>query len=373
VTALSDRYRRTRELASENVLSPDNKLAARTPILWLVASVFFAPPLLAHHGAVTNGALYLTDEFIELEGEITEVFWRNPHARARISVVDDDGERTIWELELGPGPRGFEARGLVADDFVGRVRVAGYRSKRNPDSLGVLHVLLPGGQEYAQGNREPRWADTRVANAVREIDPAKVAEARRTANGVFRVWSRRLGGRPQPADYGHLLSERGRELFAEFNAATDNPELECRTGMATSMLDPVPMEIIDEGDHITIHLEEYDIRRTVYLDPDRSGVEPQGSPLGYSVGRWEGDTLVVTTTHIDWPYLDPYGTPQSADVQYLERFELSDDQTMLNYSLTATDPVMFTAPIIMERQRRWTPGVEIPPFNCVAEWERATD
>ncbi len=80
----------------------------------------------------------------------------------------------------------------------------------------------------------------------------------------------------------------------------------------------------------------------------------------------------MTTTHLDWPYLDPYGTPQSNQVRYFERFELSDDETMLNYSLTATDPVMFTAPITMERSRRWTPGVEIPPFNCVAEWEGST-
>jgi hypothetical protein len=77
------------------------------------------------------------------------------------------------------------------------------------------------------------------------------------------------------------------------------------------MFDPTPIQIIDAGDRILIHGYEYDIERVIHMDADESGAEPQGSPLGYSVGRWDGDTLRVTTTHIDWPYLDPQGNPQS--------------------------------------------------------------
>ena len=93
----------------------------------------------AHHGFVTNPVLYLAEDLGELEGELTEVFWHNPHARARLTVIDDDGDETIWELELGPGPRGYERRGIFAEDFVGHVKAAGHVSRRNPDSLGVLH------------------------------------------------------------------------------------------------------------------------------------------------------------------------------------------------------------------------------------------
>ena len=69
------------------------------------AIVLLASHALAHHGAITNPALYLTENFIELEGEIVDVLWRNPHARARMRVVDADGVEKVWELELGPNPR----------------------------------------------------------------------------------------------------------------------------------------------------------------------------------------------------------------------------------------------------------------------------
>ena len=111
---------------------------------WL--AFIFSSLVHAHHGSMANSALYDADELIELEGEITEVLWRNPHARAHLSVVDDNGEETVWEIETQPGPIEFGRMGISEEDLLGHVRVAGYRSKRNPDSIGVLHLLLPSGQ-----------------------------------------------------------------------------------------------------------------------------------------------------------------------------------------------------------------------------------
>jgi len=82
---------------------PNTTRSARTATLCFVASVLVAGQALADHGAVTNSAIYLTDNFIELDGEITEVFWRNPHTRAHMSVIDENGEEMIWELERGRG------------------------------------------------------------------------------------------------------------------------------------------------------------------------------------------------------------------------------------------------------------------------------
>ena len=335
--------------------------------LWL--PLVFSSMVHAHHGSLANSALYDVNELIELEGEITEVLWRNPHARAHLSVVDENGEETVWEIETQPGPVEFGRMGISEEDLLGHARVAGFRSKRDPDSLGVVNLLLPSGREYHANNREPRWSDSGVRIVQQEPDPVRAAAERETANSIFRMWSRRLGPRPQAESYSHLLTERGRELAAEFDAPQDNPELSCRSGVAATMFDPNPMEVVDEGDRITIILEEYDIRRTIHLGENAAPESQEHTLLGYSVGRWEGNTLVVTTTNLDWPYLDPYGTPQSDQVEYLERFELSDDHTELSYSLTATDPIMFTAPITLEHQRRWAPGIEIPPFNCAADWE----
>jgi hypothetical protein len=139
------------------------------------------------------------------------------------------------------------------------------------------------------------------------------------------------------------------------------------------MFDPVPMEIVNEGGRILIRIQEYDVERVIHMTAEAETVDPEPSPLGYSLGRWEGNTLVVTTTHVDWPQFDPYGTPQSDQTRYVERFSFSAEDEDLNYTFMATDPVMFTQPITFERSRPWTPGVELVPFNCAASWGDAAN
>lgn len=337
----------------------------------------------AHHGQASNGALYLTDDFIELDGEITDVFWRNPHTRARMRVVDDNGEETIWELELGPNPAVFEGSGIFADDLLGRAKAAGYRSRRDPESLGALHLLLPSGQEWGEGNRELLWSNTPIANETQQdLDPAKIAAAERTADGIFRVWNRYRGREylgMQDSEFAQLLTPRGHELAAEFDPATDIPELDCETGMPRAMFRAFgSMQIARETGRIVIRRDTYDVERIVYLN-DQSIPRAQASPFGFSVGHWEGDVLVVDTTHVNWPYISG-GTnrngaaPQSDQVSYKETFALSDEENgVLNYELTITDPVMFTEPFTHRSDWRWTPGIEVEPYDCAAEWEEPVD
>ena len=344
--------------------------------LFCLVSALVSPTLFAHHGAVTNGVLYYTDNLIELEGEMTEVFWHNPHARGRLRVVDDAGEETVWEVELGPGPSGLERRGLAEEDFLGRVRVAGFRSRRGGNSLGTIHVLLPSGVEYVQGRRELRWSNETLAAPDSAVDPTLEAEERRTAHSIFRTWMKTPGRGPEQDDLANSrdwLSERGREINALYDPVADNTELaECRQGMPDLMFDPVPVLIADEGDRITLESWEYNTRRTIYMDTATSP-EPAPSGTGYSTGRWAGETLVVTTTHLDWPYWSEFGLPQSDQATLLEIFSVSDDGNDLSYSLTVFDPVMFTRPFTVEDDRYWAPGRDIPPYNCVVDWEDSAD
>ena len=92
------------------------------------------------------------------------------------------------------------------------------------------------------------------------------------------------------------------------------------------------------------------------------------TPLAYAVGRCDGATEIVDTTLLDFPYIDPNGAPQSDQATYHETFTLAETGDVLNYALTVTDPVMFVEPFTLERPREWTPGVELVPFNCIAEW-----
>ena len=344
------------------------------PIIQMLLAVSFSAPVLAHHGSHTNQLLYFADELLEFEGELIEMFWHNPHTRARLRVVDDDGDEAIWELELAPGPRQFEAMGLVSETFLGNVRVAGYVSRRDPNGLGVQNFLFSDGREYVQvRGEEPLWSNQRLEGRLAGVDPTKVQDAEAAADGIFRMWDGgRIGGRPAsiaPDLLAQTLTERGRELVEVYDPVADNGQLDCRQGMPDTMFAPWPMEIVDDGDQIRIEATQYNLRRIVYMNDGSSERGSETSSVGYSVGRWEGDTLVVTTTHVDWPYYSNIGMPQSDRVRYVERFSVSNEERTLNYSITVDDPVIFTQSFTMDRTRQAAPGVEIVPFNCISEWQ----
>lgn len=342
------------------------------PLVTLLA----IPATRAHHGSVNNPGLYLADEMVEIEGEVTDVLWRNPHVRFRLNVTGENGEDVIWEAEMGPGPTEFRRRG-IPQDFIrpgDTVRVAGNVSRRNPETIGLIHLLLPDGREFVGSrNAENRWSnEPAVSIAFRipgpaDADPALVEAAREAAVGIFRVWGGSM--HPPHSDYVPLLTDRGREVAATYVQVRDDPELECRTGMPTTMFDPTAMQIVDQDDRILIRIRELDVERTVHMAAGADDAAPQGSPLGHSVGRWEDDALVVTTTGVDWPYFDPEGTPQSGQVQFTERFSLADGGNTLDYSLTVVDPEMFSEPFTLSRPRQWAPGLAMEPFDCLPEWE----
>ncbi|MBT5030658.1 MAG: hypothetical protein HOM55_00005 [Proteobacteria bacterium] len=142
--------------------------------------------------------------------------------------------------------------------------------------------------------------------------------------------------------------------------------------MPDTMFDRVaPMEVIDQGDRILIHLQEYDVERLIYMSAEHEQMDARLSPLGYSKGHWEGDTLVVNTTRVSWDYYDEVGIPQSEQVSFNERFSVSDDGNMLNYLITINDPVVFSEPYVRKSSRKWEPGREVEDYNCTPQWEGA--
>jgi hypothetical protein len=97
---------------------------------------------------------------------------------------------------------------------------------------------------------------------------------------------------------------------------------------------------------------------------------------GYSEGKWEGDTLVVTTTDLS-DGLDQRIYPHSEDARIVERFHMVPDDKVgkvLEYELTMTDPVYYTQPIHFTR--KWMPLKDghIMAYNCTEEpWLRLLD
>ncbi len=331
----------------------------------------------AHHGPVGAPAFYDTDQLVVLEGELTEVFWRNPHVRFGLKVVDESGSEAFWELETGV-PSQLESGGFSAEMFPvgGRVRAAGFVSRHRSDFLGLRNMLLPNGLEYAGGRGELIWSDRRLEPANAPDRERRDARPQAEADGIFGVWGMSL--RPSQwmdrQDYDHVLSEAGRAAKDAFRSI-DHPILQCvPRGMPERML-PGSMEFVDEGDRIVIRHFWWGGDRIIHLDRD---APPDGTPhshLGYSVGRWESEhVLVVNTTLVNYPYFDREGTPQTDQVAFEERFTVmlavGGEPARLGYRLTATDPVMYDEPLVIDAAFDWSPRGSIVTSSCEL-WERS--
>ncbi|NIW24570.1 MAG: hypothetical protein GWN29_08385, partial [Gammaproteobacteria bacterium] len=182
--------------------------------------------------------------------------------------------------------------------------------------------------------------------------------------GIFRVWT--SDGQSYDADLDSLpLTASARAARDAFNAVEDNPLYGCLPkGMPTIMQQPFPIELIDRGDEIHMRIEEYDLVRIIHMNGAPSPTEP-ASILGDSTGRWDGDTLVVTTTNIGWPYsFGQIGIPQTEDAELIERLTVTDNGGRLDYEITAIDATTYSEPVTLSKPYLWVPGLEIQPYEC---------
>jgi hypothetical protein len=135
--------------------------------------------------------------------------------------------------------------------------------------------------------------------------------------------------------------------------------------MPLAMLDQTPIEFVRGAASITLKLPAHNTERIIHMENGRPLEPPStSSPLGYSIGYWDHDVLVVETTNLNWPFLDTSGTPLSNEVQFIERFAVTADGSHLTYKLTTIDRVMFKGPITSDRRWAWTPGAVSEPHVC---------
>ncbi len=129
---------------------------------------------------------------------------------------------------------------------------------------------------------------------------------------------------------------------------------------------PLPFHIVQSEDKIFIAYEWGSNSRIIHLD--RPGTRAQlPSWMGYSVGRWEGDTLVVEVTdQMPDPWFDTTGTWHSDQLKVTERYTLMGPDH-IQYEATIEDPQVFTRPwtLRMPLYRRLEEGARLLEFKCV--------
>ncbi len=173
--------------------------------------------------------------------------------------------------------------------------------------------------------------------------------ASESARGIFRVWT--VG-----EVYSRDTTDEGGEMEVpylpaalaareEYDPLTDDTALRCiPQGMPGIMDNPFPIEFLEQDGNVILRTEEWDVVRSIHITADDDFDSQLSTPHGYSVGRWDDDTLVITTTNIDWPFFDDIGTPQSKDV----------DSDSRSYFGAITAVAWVRASMLLDRLRQHT-------------------
>lgn len=167
-------------------------------------------------------------------------------------------------------------------------------------------------------------------------------------------------------EYDFPLTQLGQERYESFRLDLD-PSLRCEPpGMPRSFYHLSPMDFTFEGDTLTIRYETMDVVRAVFMN---GAPPPEGTahtPNGFSVGYWQGDRLIIDTTHLSAGETTRDGFPKSAAMTLREeiRVEQRDDGLYLIESVTLTDPENFREPFTTVNEFALEPDWELLVFDC---------
>jgi hypothetical protein len=284
----------------------------------------------AHH----SGSAFDRQAQASIEGTVVRYEWKNPHVYVWIEEEAEDGELTTWEAE-GLPPAVLRRLGWTRDEVrVGdRVTVSGF-SGRNRDEA----ILMMSSLEKADETRLS--ASLRHMAAALSPNPAAIAQR---ASGLSGTWI--AESNPQVAAQFRprlAATEKGLEAINSFSEEVDSPYLSCIPyNGPIFMMAPDVKQIEVHDDVVFIRGDEAE--RTVYLNQESHDGAVE-SIQGHSIGHWEGNALVIDTTHFTplraiMPHI---GLPSGPGRHLTERLELNENRSHLNYSFELEDPEFLT-------------------------------
>ena len=238
----------------------------------------------------------------------------------------------------------------------------------------------------AQWPNHPDASVPRLANGDVDLN----APAPRTADGkpdLSGLWQGENAGRggappaeadaPPPAGFrdvgqnikgGLPLTPMGQELLKArvANNSKDNPEAWCLPmGIVQFHTQGAPRKFVQTPKLLVILYEASSGIRQIFMDGRKAPTgDPQPWYYGYSTGRWEGDTLVVETTHMrEDGWLDIIGSPLTDAATLTERIRRPTYGRM-TIDVTVNDPKAYTRPWTVRVNQRIMPEQEIIEFIC---------
>jgi hypothetical protein len=310
-----------------------------TAVLSLIATLpLFSAPASAHHSV----SMFDTTQEILIEGTVVRFDWVNPHMYLVVETKGPDGKPALVEGE-GLGITQALVDGLDRDALKPGTPVV---VRANPNRGGWGKQVRIQDVTTQDGEIHPFYAANR---RVRTLTPAASLEghwaparaALGAAFGAMAQWPVTPAGRAAQAN-----------LAADGLCYTEpTPVLSILDELST--IDVGEKEVVLRFDNTGDHVD-----RVVHMGVEHpANVQP--SRHGHSVGRWEGQTLVIDTIGFE-----PSGSgialnvPSSAGKHTVERLTLTEDRLRLRYEVTVEDPMYLSAPATLTQQWDHRPDLE---------------
>jgi len=337
--------------------------AIRASLTALGLGIAAAAP--AHHGF----GQFDRSQPVEIEGVITGIDFVNPHAYLYLDVTGGDGATVAMRCEMRAATL-MRRSGWSAEMFVAgaTAEITGFGHRTDPAACYLEDIRIG---DAAEINRNDQFAtDSGIDVANRPL---------RLASGEINVsgdWAQEQyviavppGGRgnlvpksmkpgiesgeipmsavppsgwgPRPVTY----TERGQAEVSDFEmwSPEDNPRLRCEP---TSIIfdwtfDGAVNRITQTGEEIVISYGLYSFERVIHMNLDAHPDDLEPSYSGHSIGRFEGDVLVVDTVGFEPGVIAP-PLRNSEELHIVERFTLDPETHALRRDFVAEDPVYYT-------------------------------
>ncbi len=331
---------------------------------WVFASLGASTAVHAHHGF----GLFDRTKPVEIEGTITGIDFVNPHSYLNLDIVDAAGlgvamrcemraatllRRSGWSKEMfvtgahakisGWGHRNDPAACYIEDITIGDAPTRNRNDQFTTQAVDTSNrpARRPSGEPNISGD----WAQEQYVIAVPPTGGGNLVPK----SLITAVESGRLamqdvppsGWGPRPVTF----TARGKAEADAFQmwSPADNPRLRCRP---TSIIfdwvfDGAVNRITQEQDRIVINYGLYSFERVIHMNMTQHPANLTPSYAGHSIGRWEGDVLVVDTVGFE-PGVIAAPVRNSDQLHIVERFSLDAQKWVLTRDYVATDPVYFT-------------------------------
>jgi hypothetical protein len=342
-------------------------------------------PALAHH---SMAAMYDDKKPITLKGAITKFDWTNPHAFIFLDVPDARGNAVNWAVEL-PSRIDLKRDGWTQESApIGEtVSIEGSLARDGSKQIEGKVVTLANGKKLsaapmpfpkvaaAPAKPAPRWPDGHIRLG---RQPGETGYWTSTAASVMEETGSNVlmsadGLLANIADAGKVAPfqpwAKGLYEYRQKTLLKDDPMQACLPpGGPRQFQVPYGIRIEEQPDNKRIFVFSGGGNRNwrlIHLD-NRAHQPEDLTPTYYgdSVGKWEGDTLVIDTLGFNERFwFSNGGLPHTENLHLTERLS-RPDYNILKYEVRVDDPGAYTRPWSASWNLQWVPGQDIEEYFC---------